>query len=99
MLSERTTRQLPGIGGAEATKQIRAYERKHRLNPSIILGLTANVDTENLELYRRSGMDGCMLKGRDLAPNMVKALQSLFQDPSRFVRLTGAEADDMVSQQ
>jgi len=92
---------IPGMDGLEATAKIREIQQAHiSLETSglsgsvaVIVGLTGNTDPENVDLYRKCGMDGCINKGRILIDALWKVNQQLAEDPGSFVDLcaTGVE--------
>ncbi|WP_284204829.1 response regulator [Psychromonas marina] len=48
---------MPNLGGVDATKRIRAYEKQHKKQPSIIIGATALTSNEEHKLCIDAGMD------------------------------------------
>ena len=52
--------QMPRMDGVEATRRIRALDDARALTP--IIGLTANVLTQQTDSYREAGMDGVVAK-------------------------------------
>ncbi|QJW84159.1 response regulator [Ramlibacter terrae] len=52
--------QMPVMDGVEATRRIRALPGAQRRIP--IIGLTANVMSQEQSLYLRAGMDECLMK-------------------------------------
>lgn len=94
---------LPGgITGTDATVRIRAHEatleaaaRAAGLPPPprvLVLGLTGNVDEDNLRLYEAAGMNGCIAKGKQLADAVQRAIQMHAANPHVFVNLAGPTA-------
>jgi signal transduction histidine kinase/AmiR/NasT family two-component response regulator len=59
--------RMPGMGGLEATRQIRLEERIHAAQACPILALTANVRGEDYDACMASGMDGFLAKPFDRA--------------------------------
>ncbi len=53
---------MPGIGGLEATRLIRAYERAHQRPECRIVALTANAQPSDAEACREAGMNGFLSK-------------------------------------
>jgi CheY-like chemotaxis protein len=82
---------LPGISGIEAATQIREYEKQKNKLPCIILGLTGNVEQENLTAYKQAGMNGCIQKGEILVDAMSEAMAQLESNPSSFATAVGGE--------
>jgi CheY-like chemotaxis protein len=76
---------LPGMNGIESVALIRAFEAKHELKPCIILGLTANVTTEDLRRYERGAMNGCIQKGNVVGESVHQAIAVLAKKPDEFV--------------
>lgn len=85
--------QLPGISGIEAAQQIRAYEKQKGRAPTVMFGLTGNVEEENLQAYEAVGMNGCIMKGTLLGEAVTQALSQLQQNPTGFVNLCRKDAD------
>ena len=48
---------MPNLGGVDATKHIRAYEKKHKQTPRIIIGSTALTSNEEHKTCIDAGMD------------------------------------------
>lgn len=48
---------MPNLGGVDATKHIRAYEKKHKQQPRIIIGSTALTSNEEHKTCIDAGMD------------------------------------------
>ena len=76
---------MPEISGIEATKKIRALPQG---NDVLILGLTGNVDASNLELYKQSGLNGCIAKGKILSSALEIAVGMNKDSPCDFIDLT-----------
>ena len=81
--------QLPGISGIEAASLIRNWERDHGLPPVVMFGLTGNVEEENLHAYHQVGMNGCIVKGKQLGDALGQALAQLERTPRAFINLSG----------
>lgn len=75
---------MPGMGGVEATEIIRRYEQENGFTPKIVLGLTGNVDHENLLEYERCGMNGCIVKGKHLEAAVAQVIKQL-EESEQFV--------------
>jgi CheY-like chemotaxis protein len=58
---------MPGIGGLEASRQIRLEEQKHAAQSCPILALTANARAEDYDACMASGMNGFLAKPFDRA--------------------------------
>jgi len=54
--------EMPIMDGYEATRRIRAYERKNNLSRVRICGLSANEDTETINNCKNCGMDDFLTK-------------------------------------
>lgn len=94
---------LPGgITGTDATVRIRAHEAALEaaalaagVPPPprvLVLGLTGNVDEDNLRLYEAAGMNGCIGKGKQLGEAVQRAIQMHAANPHVFVNLAGPTA-------
>jgi len=55
-------REMPGLDGCEATRQIREYEAVQCRNPSYIIAMTAHVGEEARNACLRAGMDDFLSK-------------------------------------
>lgn len=66
--------QMPVMDGIEATRQIRRMERDRRMEPCLIVAVTANVMAHQIEDYRTAGMDNVLAK-----PLRKDALRSVIQ--------------------
>ncbi len=53
---------MPLKDGYALARDIRAQERKRGLIPCLLLGFTANAQSEEAERCRQAGMDGCLFK-------------------------------------
>ena len=53
---------MPVMNGADLTRAIRREERKKALEPTVIIGLTADAQPEELELCTLAGMNDCLIK-------------------------------------
>lgn len=53
---------LPDLTGFEVTQKIRKYEKNHRSQATVIIGLTASATEENLDLGLKSGMNKVLAK-------------------------------------
>ena len=70
--------QMPVMGGAEATKQLRKHEEDENIptaNRQLIVGISANCDDETKDLALESGMDAFVQK-----PFSIEDLKSLFKE-------------------
>jgi CheY-like chemotaxis protein len=89
---------LPKMSGVEATKVIREFEATQPdKSPVIVLGLTSNMESENLEEYRLAGMNGCIMKGSLVADAVNGALKQLENEPRKFVTLVLGGGTSAVS--
>jgi signal transduction histidine kinase/ActR/RegA family two-component response regulator len=59
--------RMPGMGGEEATAQIRGYEATEQRSRTPIIALTANMMREQVSEYLRVGMDDALAKPIDIA--------------------------------
>ncbi|MDB6097122.1 MAG: hypothetical protein JWM09_1400, partial [Francisellaceae bacterium] len=77
------------ISGIEVSSQIRELELNSeiKVSPILILALTGNVSLENIKEYENAGMNGCILKGRDLTSSLKIAMEQSLQNPGLFVSL------------
>nr|WP_238596233.1 ATP-binding protein [Pseudomonas sp. MF4836] len=53
---------MPVMNGVELTRAIRRMEQERALEPTVILGLTADAQPEELELCILAGMNDCLIK-------------------------------------
>ena len=53
---------MPVMNGAELTRTIRREERENALEPTVIIGLTADAQPEEIELCIVAGMNECLIK-------------------------------------
>ncbi|WP_136476957.1 ATP-binding protein [Pseudomonas sp. DG56-2] len=53
---------MPVMNGADLTRAIRTVEREQGLAPTVIIGLTADAQPEELELCIQAGMNECLIK-------------------------------------
>lgn len=53
---------LPGISGVEACIAIREHEKKNRLDPMVIIAVTANKSPEEEQEYLKAGMQAVIKK-------------------------------------
>ena len=53
---------MPGMNGDQLTSEIRNLEQKYNMNPSKIIGLSANSDKETIEKCLKSGMNQFEIK-------------------------------------
>ncbi|WP_423815352.1 transporter substrate-binding domain-containing protein [Pseudomonas koreensis] len=53
---------MPVMGGVELTRAIRREELESALEPTVIIGLTADAQPEELELCILAGMNDCLIK-------------------------------------
>ncbi|WP_043229741.1 transporter substrate-binding domain-containing protein [Pseudomonas sp. CF161] len=53
---------MPVMNGVELTRAIRRVEQERALEPTVILGLTADAQAEELELCILAGMNDCLIK-------------------------------------
>lgn len=84
---------MPGLSGTDATMEIRNFEKEmktiNREIPNLlILGYTGNIDDNNLEIYKESGMNGCIIKGKGLLTMIKSAVQIYEKNPNEFINLT-----------
>ena len=54
--------QMPGLGGLEAARRMRAFELESSRPRTPILAVTANVMQRQLDTYGEAGIDGCVAK-------------------------------------
>jgi len=54
--------EMPIMNGAEATRQIRQFEKEEERERTPIIGLTANALDEQRDSYLRAGMDLHLVK-------------------------------------
>jgi CheY-like chemotaxis protein len=59
--------QMPGMDGLEATRQIRAIEKKKNLKPTPILATTGNATEDDQLFCTKAGMNDCIAKPFELA--------------------------------
>ncbi|BAN46154.1 ATP-binding protein [Metapseudomonas resinovorans] len=78
---------MPRMNGADLTRAIRAEERERGLAPTLILGLTADAQPEQVNRAIEAGMDDCLVKpiGLDILAERInqKAAQPLPATPAR----------------
>jgi signal transduction histidine kinase/ActR/RegA family two-component response regulator len=65
--------QMPVMNGVEAARAIRERESEHRLTPTPILALSANVMSHQVEEYALAGMDGVVAKPVDVG-KLIEAI-------------------------
>jgi signal transduction histidine kinase/sensor domain CHASE-containing protein/ActR/RegA family two-component response regulator len=70
--------QMPVMNGIEATRAIRERESEHRLAPTPILALSANVMSHQVAEYALAGMDGVVAKPLD-AGKLIEAIASVME--------------------
>ncbi|MFQ1999556.1 ATP-binding protein [Aeromonas veronii] len=80
--------QMPGMDGYELTRNIREYEKNHRTNKYIILGLTASGLKQDRLKAIKSGMDDCFFKPID-SSGLQRAIM-----PHLVVQDTNSDIDD-----
>ncbi|WP_421231617.1 ATP-binding protein [Aeromonas sp. 603079] len=80
--------QMPGMDGYELTRKIREYEKNHRTNKYIILGLTASGLKQDRLKAIKSGMDDCFFKPID-SSGLQRAIM-----PHLVVQDTNSDIDD-----
>ncbi len=83
---------MPGISGTDATMQIRNYEKEKletdkNIPELLILGYTGNIEHNSLEIYKESGMNGCIAKGKGLLTMINLAIEMHQKDPTMFIKL------------
>jgi CheY-like chemotaxis protein len=61
-------------------------------SPVLVLGLTGNVDESNLRLYEQAGMNGCIVKGRQLGDAVRQAVRMWHERPGTFINLVTSSA-------
>ena len=61
-------------------------------SPVLVLGLTGNVDESNLRLYEQAGMNGCIVKGRQLGEAVRQAVRMWHERPGTFINLVSSSA-------
>jgi len=83
---------LPGISGSDAAQQIRAFEAEHKRQPAAILAMTGNVEEESVMGYEQIGMNGCIMKGKQVGASVMEALCSLNAQPNVFVNMCERKA-------
>jgi signal transduction histidine kinase/ActR/RegA family two-component response regulator len=70
--------QMPVMNGIEATRAIRERETEHRLSPTPILALSANVMSHQVAEYTLAGMDGVVAKPVD-AGKLIEAIAAVME--------------------
>ena len=70
--------QMPVMNGIEATRAIRERESQHRLTPTPILALSANVMSHQILEYELAGMDGVVAKPVD-AGKLIEAIAAVME--------------------
>jgi CheY-like chemotaxis protein len=70
--------QMPVMNGIEATRAIRERESEHRLSPTPILALSANVMSHQILEYELAGMDGVVAKPVD-AGKLIEAIAAAME--------------------
>jgi signal transduction histidine kinase/CheY-like chemotaxis protein len=70
--------QMPVMNGIEATRAIRERETEHRLSPTPILALSANVMSHQVAEYALAGMDGVVAKPVD-AGKLIEAIAAVME--------------------
>ena len=70
--------QMPIMNGIEATRAIRERESEHRLAPTPILALSANVMSHQILEYELAGMDGVVAKPVD-AGKLIEAIAAVME--------------------
>jgi signal transduction histidine kinase/ActR/RegA family two-component response regulator len=70
--------QMPVMNGIEATRAIRERETEHRLSPTPILALSANVMSHQVAEYTLAGMDGVVAKPVD-AGKLIEAIAAAME--------------------
>ena len=79
---------MPDLSGVDTTTIIRKLENQSKENYFVlILGLTGNIDSESLEIYKKCGMNGCILKGKNLEESVEEAIR-LHENHNEFIDLT-----------
>lgn len=58
--------RMPGMSGADLTKAIRQEERVTGRSRSVIIGMTADAQREEIQRFLVSGMDECLVKPLEL---------------------------------
>ncbi len=82
--------QLPDIRGQKPRSKFGQIEREAPSdNAMVILGLTGNVEEENLHEYAKAGMNGCIMKGKLLGEALNEAMAKLEYEPQNFVTAIG----------
>lgn len=76
---------MPGVGGCEAARAIRAHECDRDLAPTPIIALTAHAFDSDIDECRAAGMDDFLAK-----PVTLAALRQAFE---RFTRPANGEAE------
>lgn len=81
---------MPEVSGVDATIQIRELEKELIGEKKVlILGLTGNIDQSNLDVYRKSGFDGCISKGSNIEKCIQEAVEYVKENPGyEFIDLT-----------
>ena len=82
--------QMPEMDGFEACRQVRAYEREHRLPHVPIVALTANVSQEDREMCREAGMDDFL--GKPFSDRQVRELLQLYLPVPRDTRSSSLDS-------
>src|SRR5690606_4116718 len=69
---------MPRMSGADLARAIREDERDTEGAPTLILGLTADAQPEEVERSIQAGMDDCLIKpiGLDLLEEKLRAAKS-----------------------
>jgi two-component system, sensor histidine kinase len=73
--------QMPRMGGVEAVRAIRAFERDRQAPRTPILAVTANVMNHQLSEYIEAGMDGVVAKPLQMGP-LLAEIQRVLAEPA-----------------